>query len=425
MLNKKNLDILRLPTGIRGAPVCIVDTGFDQRTVPDIIEVGEPRVDLHGTCVAWIIRELANPTELHCFARGWTRLDEAVRYCVENDIHLINCSLKDARLSEESIQLCKQHNVHILKSAGNEGDNGVTKPAEIDSVVMAVAGFNALRMAIEGSSSKGPEVDVAAPTDWDIRLWNGNTVPFNGTSASASVITAVLSLYLAARQRVTTSEMKEFIYSNSQDIDQPGRDNTSGHGLFVWPESLEVEPVNWQYIMLHHSGDSLTFEQVRKVHKDKGWQDVGYHYGVEPDGTVKEGRPFTMPGAHEEKFNRTAIGIVALGNFEKHEMPAAQKEGIIKLTKRLMDEHRIPAENLLLHREKDATACPGKHFPADEIRAALTQPYPDVPAGHWAAPAVAWAKEHGLLMGHADGMFRGDEPVTRYQMAAILKRLKG
>jgi len=52
------------------------------------------------------------------------------------------------------------------------------------------------------------------------------------------------------------------------------------------------------------------------------------------------------------------------------------------------------------------------------------KPFPDVPADHWAADAVAWCKENGYMTGFSDGTFRGDEPLTRYQMAAILQKLK-
>lgn len=45
---------------------------------------------------------------------------------------------------------------------------------------------------------------------------------------------------------------------------------------------------------------------------------------------------------------------------------------------------------------------------------------PDV--SPWAKEAVEWAKKMGLMVGFEDGTFRGTEPVTREQLAAILQR---
>jgi len=47
----------------------------------------------------------------------------------------------------------------------------------------------------------------------------------------------------------------------------------------------------------------------------------------------------------------------------------------------------------------------------------------DIPSDHWAAEFVARVKALGLMQGYADGTFRGNQPVTRYELAAILARL--
>jgi hypothetical protein len=47
----------------------------------------------------------------------------------------------------------------------------------------------------------------------------------------------------------------------------------------------------------------------------------------------------------------------------------------------------------------------------------------DIPAGHWASEAIKVAANCGIVRGFPDGTFRGNEPVTRYQAAAIVARL--
>jgi len=46
-----------------------------------------------------------------------------------------------------------------------------------------------------------------------------------------------------------------------------------------------------------------------------------------------------------------------------------------------------------------------------------------VPASHWAAGAIDWVREQGLMAGYPDGTFRPEQPVTRAEMAAIIERL--
>ncbi|MEJ5250779.1 MAG: S-layer homology domain-containing protein [Chthonomonadetes bacterium] len=48
--------------------------------------------------------------------------------------------------------------------------------------------------------------------------------------------------------------------------------------------------------------------------------------------------------------------------------------------------------------------------------------FKDVPPDHWAAPAVKEVVAMGIMKGFPDGTFRGDQPVTRYELAVTLAR---
>ena len=50
--------------------------------------------------------------------------------------------------------------------------------------------------------------------------------------------------------------------------------------------------------------------------------------------------------------------------------------------------------------------------------------FPDVPSDHWAQDAVAELVDTGVLIGYPDGTFGGEQPVTRYQLALLLTRLR-
>jgi hypothetical protein len=49
-------------------------------------------------------------------------------------------------------------------------------------------------------------------------------------------------------------------------------------------------------------------------------------------------------------------------------------------------------------------------------------PFSDVPAGHWAYAAVAKLSAAGVVDGYPDGSFKGNEHMTRYEMAQIVAR---
>ncbi|SHK60952.1 S-layer homology domain-containing protein [Selenomonas ruminantium] len=53
---------------------------------------------------------------------------------------------------------------------------------------------------------------------------------------------------------------------------------------------------------------------------------------------------------------------------------------------------------------------------------AASNPFSDVPAGHWAYDAVNELVEKGVLNGYGDGTFRGDRNITRYEMAKAVAK---
>ena len=57
------------------------------------------------------------------------------------------------------------------------------------------------------------------------------------------------------------------------------------------------------------------------------------------------------------------------------------------------------------------------------ILPALADPFSDVPQDHWAYDAVQMLEEKGLVEGYPDGLFRGERPMTRYEMAMVVARV--
>ena len=132
----------------------------------------------------------------------------------------------------------------------------------------------------------------------------------------------------------------------------------------------------WTYIIIHHTGaEERNAAQVRRYHLSLGWRDVGYHYVVERDGRVVQGRGLDLVGAHckASSMNYKGIGIAVIGNLENHSILPAQEKAVVQLVRDLMGRFPIPLSNVLGHNEVPgaATACPGRHLSMASLRSAV------------------------------------------------------
>ena len=51
---------------------------------------------------------------------------------------------------------------------------------------------------------------------------------------------------------------------------------------------------------------------------------------------------------------------------------------------------------------------------------AAADPFSDVPQNHWAYGALSRLQKAGVISGYGDNTFRGDNPITRYEMAQMV-----
>ena len=118
-------------------------------------------------------------------------------------------------------------------------------------------------------------------------------------------------------------------------------------------------------IILHHRAGNGDVESIDRTHKGNGWTCIGYHFYVRKDGSIYRGRQEDTVGAHAYGSNSTSIGICAEGNFETDIMGDAQKQAIIELVNCLKNKYGIT--KVIRHKDVNATACPGRNYPFDEI----------------------------------------------------------
>jgi len=133
-------------------------------------------------------------------------------------------------------------------------------------------------------------------------------------------------------------------------------------GWFVYQRPLaEV----YTTIVVHHSALPLSDGALDIQHKHtniKGYADIGYHYVIDENGNIYEGRELMVRGAHTGGHNTGAIGVVLLGNFDETEPTEAQIRSLRHLSQCLIDKYQIT--HIAGHRDfqPDDTVCPGEHL---------------------------------------------------------------
>ena len=131
--------------------------------------------------------------------------------------------------------------------------------------------------------------------------------------------------------------------------------------------SLQVSRRTINRIIVHCTatpeGRVETVESVRRMHKAKGWADIGYHYLIGLNGERWNGRNVNLVGAHCEGYNANSIGVCYVGGCDKN-MKAKdtrtdkQKAALIALLKDLRKLY--PKAKIVSHRDLDrkGKACP-------------------------------------------------------------------
>lgn len=150
--------------------------------------------------------------------------------------------------------------------------------------------------------------------------------------------------------------------------------------------SVDTAEAEWKYIVLHHSatqeGNAANFNAYHK-NKRKWKYGLAYHFVIgngshSDDGEIEVGPRWKrqIHGAHAAtiEFNKVAIGICLVGNFEKQNGPTErQLEALLNLVVYLCKRYAIPADRVIGHNEvqRNHTVCPGKYFPLDEFKMKL------------------------------------------------------
>ena len=118
-----------------------------------------------------------------------------------------------------------------------------------------------------------------------------------------------------------------------------------------------------RYLVVHHTAvPPVPIVRIAEYHtKERKWPGIGYHFVVQPDGSVFETNHLTTVSYHARQYNRSSVGIALNGNFMKDPPPFPQIEGTARLVRCL--QSRLGNVKVVGHRQLTPTDCPGDTFP--------------------------------------------------------------
>lgn len=109
-------------------------------------------------------------------------------------------------------------------------------------------------------------------------------------------------------------------------------------------------------------GRDFTVEDIRRWHRQRGFNDIGYHYVIYRDGSVHKGRNESVTGAHCTGHNSNSIGICYIGGVAfdcitpKDTRTPEQKASLLKLIREL--KAKYPDASVHSHKDFANKACP-------------------------------------------------------------------
>jgi hypothetical protein len=106
---------------------------------------------------------------------------------------------------------------------------------------------------------------------------------------------------------------------------------------------------------------NVLVSEIKRWHvEERGWSDIGYHFVIELDGSVRIGRPIQIKGAHVKGNNHDSIGVCYVGGVDldmnpKDTRTECQKESLVNLLVDLKDTYGGIIEG---HRDYSKKSCP-------------------------------------------------------------------
>ena len=128
------------------------------------------------------------------------------------------------------------------------------------------------------------------------------------------------------------------------------------------------------HVTLHHTGSPEPLrptddprEKLRGLQswgaRDRNWWDVPYHYLIDLEGRIYEGRDYHFMGETNTTYDPEGHFLISIiGNYARQEPTQAQLESIADLMAWALSEFDLPIDRIGGHYNYAETTCPGKEL---------------------------------------------------------------
>ncbi len=188
----------------------------------------------------------------------------------------------------------------------------------------------------------------------------------NGTSGSSS------------SKRKDDCEMHQVNFPNDFATSQTITHDASGK-KYRWAQRYSPKV---KLLVVHHTAQKIAgdtrppVERMRALYEyhanSRGWGDIGYHYVIDEQGGIYEGRNGgkNVVGGHVYCGNVGTAGIALMGNFEEEQPTQQQIQSLQWMLDHLGDKYNINlnrnvsyhgknVKTILRHKDLISTECPG------------------------------------------------------------------
>jgi hypothetical protein len=138
-------------------------------------------------------------------------------------------------------------------------------------------------------------------------------------------------------------------------------------------DAARARPHTITHITLHHQGEPYKpgtdpQQYLRNLQNwsrnTKHWLDIPYHYIVDLDGHIYEGRQIAYAGDTNTEYDPAGHALIeVVGNFEEVEPNQQQLDAVVRLMAMLANKYGVTLDHIASHRDFSAqTVCPGANL---------------------------------------------------------------
>jgi N-acetylmuramoyl-L-alanine amidase/Stage II sporulation protein len=248
---------------------------------------------------------------------------------------------------------------------------------------------------------------ILSRSEWgadDSLLYRAVSVTSSSSSSSSSESAptnddTIDATSAAQRQRISDCEQAQRDYANEFQTSPTVTRSLNGQDL-KWPHSYSLAV---KMLVVHHTAAAVLptsrpanerMQAMYQYHaKNRGWGDIGYHYIVDEQGQIYQGKAGGdyVVGGHAYCNNIGTVGIALMGEFNQQKPTNEQTESLQWLLDLLATRYRINTSKnitfhgktqspIIGHRDVISTSCPGQ-----TLYDALPQIRTHVASGNWQA----------------------------------------